>query len=338
MNSFDDQLFIYVIVYCWLTASFCRYFDECGNKVYMKIDLNLFVVFDAIFCEGNLTKAASVLNLSQPAVSHSLGKLRTYFDDPLFIRQGNEMRPTPVAKNVIADVREALHQLQVCLVQSRQFEPMTSRKNFTISLLGSLEATYLPRLMQSLIKESPHINLKSNKRVNRSELENKLASGDIDLAIDALVPVSNNIMHTQLEQDQLVVVTRKNHPAISQNLDLETYLNLEHILVSSRSSGPGVEDFELSRLGLHRKIALRCQHALAACKITIDSEKILTLPKKTAKMYSEMLDISIFPMPVNLPSIDIHLYWHANVDKDPANKWLRNKMLMTTSKTKKMVK
>ena len=132
------------------------------------------------------------------------------------------MRPTAVAKNVIADVREALHQLRVCLVQSRQFEPMTSRKHFTLSLLGSLEATYLPKLMQSLIKESPHIDLQSSRRVRRSELENKLASGDIDLAIDTLIPVSDNIVHTQIEQDQLVVVARKNHPAIAQNLDLKT--------------------------------------------------------------------------------------------------------------------
>ena len=302
-----------------------------GGK--MKIDLNLFVVFDAIYCEGNITKAASVLNLSQPAVSHSLGKLRTYFDDALFIRQGNEMRPTPVAKNVIADVREALHQLRVCLVQSRQFEPMTSRKHFIVSLLGSLEATYLPLLMQNIMKESPHIKLQSSRRVRRSELENKLASGDVDLAIDTLVPVGDNIMHTQLEQDQLVIVARKNHPATLQSLDLKTYLSLEHILVSSRSSGPGLEDFELSRVGVHRKIVLRCQHALAACRIVINSDKILTLPKTAAKMYSEMLDIDIFPMPVKLPPLDVHLYWHVNVDKDPANKWLRNKMIMAASNT-----
>jgi len=301
----------------------------------MKIDLNLFVVFDAIFCEGNITKAASVLNLSQPAVSHSLGKLRTYFDDALFIRQGNEMRPTPVAKNVIADVREALHQLQVCLVQSRQFEPLTSRKNFTLSLHGSLEPYYLPVLMESLTKESPSINLRSNVRVRRTELENKLASGDIDLAIDALFPVSNNILHTQLEQDQLVVVARKDHPDLSKRLDLKTYLRLDHVLVSSRSSGPGLEDFELSRLGLHRNIALRCQHALAACRVIIGNDMLVTLPKILAQMYSEMLDISIVDMPVELTDIDVHLYWHVNVDKDPANKWLRNKMLMAASQTKK---
>ena len=243
----------------------------------MKIDLNLFVVFDAIYCEGNITKAASVLNLSQPAVSHSLGKLRTHFDDALFIRQGNEMRPTPVAKNVIDDVREALHQLQVCLVQSRQFEPLTSRKSFSLSLHGSLEPYYLPILQQSLSLESPSINLSSNKRVRRTELENKLASGDIDLAIDTLIPVSNNIMHTQLELDQLVVVARKNHPAINPDLDLTTYLKLDHVLVSSRSTGPSLEDFELSRIGLHRKISLRCQHALSACRVILNNDMLLIL-------------------------------------------------------------
>ncbi|WP_144207824.1 LysR family transcriptional regulator [Shewanella donghaensis] len=297
----------------------------------MKMDLNLFVVFDAIYCEGNITKAASMLNLSQPAVSHSLGKLRSYFDDPLFIRQGNEMRPTPVAKNVIADVREALHQLQVCLVQSRQFEPLTSRKSFSLSLHGSLEPYYLPTLQQNLSIESPEISLRSNKRVRRSELENKLASGDIDLAIDALIPVSENILHTQLQTDQVVVVARKNHPAIANGLDLDTYLELEHVLVSSRSNGPGLEDFELSRIGLHRKISLRCQHALSACRVIIGNDMLLTLPKTAADMYCEMLDIKIYPMPVELPHIDVHLYWHVNVDKEPANKWLRNKMILAAS-------
>ena len=297
----------------------------------MKIDLNLFIVFDAIYCEGNITKAALALNLSQPAVSHSLGKLRNYFDDPLFVRQGNQMRPTAVANNVIADVREALHQLQVCLVQSRQFEPLTSRKHFTLSLHGSVEASYLPLLMTRLHKESPYTKLKSLKRVHRNELEIKLASGDIDLAIDTLLPVSENIMHTQLEEDQLVVVARQGHPALITPLSLDKYLGQDHVLVSSRSTGPGIEDFELARLGVHREIGLRCQHLFAACQVIAGSDMLLTLPKTAAQMYSNLLGLIISPLPVKLPKIDVHLYWHVNVDLDPANKWLRNQMMMTAT-------
>lgn len=294
----------------------------------MKIDLNLFVVFDAIFCEGNITKAASALNLSQPAVSHSLGKLRVHFDDPLFIRQGNQMKPTSVANNVIADVREALHQLQVCLLQSRNFDPLTSQKHFTLSLHSSLEAPYLPLLTEHLSKKSPHIRLKSNKRGQRKELENKLASGDIDLAIDTLLPVSENVLHTQLQESQLVVIARKDHPTFTTNLSLEAYLEQHHIVASSRSAGSGVEDFELGRLGIQRKIGLRCQQTFAACRVVINSDMLLTLPMSAAAMYSEIFDIMISPLPVKLPTLDVHLYWHTNVDLDPTNKWLRDQLII----------
>lgn len=297
----------------------------------MKVDLNLFVVFEAIYCEGNITKAASALNLSQPAVSHSLSKLRDHFDDPLFVRQGNEMRPSAVANNVVADVREALRQLQICLAQSKQFEPLTSRKNFTISLHGSLEASYLPPLIKRINREAPLVNIQSSRRVNRNELENKLASGDIDLAIDALLPVSDNILHTQLEKNKLVVVARKNHPEIESTLDLALYLAQEHVLVSSRSVGASVEDYELGRLGLQRKVGLRCQHTFSACSVIADNNMLLTLTEKTAQMYAKLFDLVIYQLPVDLPDIDVHLYWHTNLDFEPANKWLRNKIIQTTS-------
>lgn len=297
----------------------------------MKIDLNLFVVFEAIYCEGNITKAASALNLSQPAVSHSLSKLRDYFDDPLFVRQGNEMRPSAVANNVITEVREALRQLQVCLVQSKQFEPLTSRKHFTISLHAALEASYLPPLMQMINRDAPLVNIQSSRRVNRNELENKLASGDIDLAIDALLPVSDNILHTQLEKSKLVVVARKDHPDINSTLDLDLYLAQDHVLVSSRSVGTSIEDFELARLGLHRKIGLRCQHTFSACSVITGNNMLLTTTETTAKMYAQLLNLKIYPLPVDLPELDVHLYWHRNLDFEPANKWLRNKLIQTTT-------
>ena len=296
----------------------------------MKVDLNLFTVFEAIYCEGNITKAASMLNLSQPAVSHSLSKLRAHFNDQLFIRHGNEMRPTPVANNVIADVREALQQLKVCLVQSKQFDPTISRNHFNISLHGAMEASYLPPLFQELKKIAPNIHLQSSRRVNRNELETKLASGDFDLAIDALVPVGENIHHRQLGENKLVVLARKDHPNITHKLDLETYLAQEHVLVSSRTVGQSIEDYELARVGLQRKIFLRCQHAFSACRIIEQSDMLLTLTESTAKMYVDILDLVMLPLPVKLHEIDIHLYWHNNVDCDPANQWLRELLIKVT--------
>lgn len=296
----------------------------------MKVDLNLFTVFDAIYREGNITAAAKHLNLSQPAVSHALARLRTSFDDPLFCRQGNKMQPTPVANGVISDVQEALQQLQVTLAKSKQFDASTSNKHCAISLNSSLEALYLPNLMKRVTEQAPLMTLACTL-VKRSELESKLASGDIALAVDVLLPVSNSVKHTCLSKDELVVVAAKNNRNISNSLSIETYLALKHLLVSSRFSGPGIEDFELGRLGLQRKVALRCQHFFSACRIVASSDMLLTLPKSSAALFSKLLPVNIYPLPVPLPDIDVHLYWHENVDKEPANKWLRNKMLLVAN-------
>lgn len=166
-----------------------------------------------------------------------------------------------------------------------------------------------------------------SNRVRRSELENKLSSGEIDFALDILLPVNDNVMHKQIKSDRLVAVARKDHPALTQAFDLDNYLSQSHVLVSSRTSGPSIEDFELGRLGLQRKIGLRCQHLFSACRIIATSNMMLTLPENAAKIYSELLDLTIIDIPVELPSIDVHLYWHLNVDKDPANIWLREQMI-----------
>lgn len=110
-------------------------------------------------------------------------------------------------------------------------------------------------------------------------------------------------------------------------MTLDEYLDQTHVLVSARTSGPSIEDFELGRLGLQRKIGLRCQHLFSASRVIANSNMLLTLPENTARMYSEMLGLSVTPIPVELPSVDVHLYWHVNVDKDPANIWLREQML-----------
>jgi DNA-binding transcriptional LysR family regulator len=318
----------YILVFAQLIDKLAKVTHN--NVKMMKIDLNLFTIFDTIYRAGSITQAAKILNLSQPAVSHSLAKLRVHFDDVLFIRQGNQMCPTLVAKNVIDDVREALQQLQLSLLQAKQFEPFSSKKQINIALHSSLEASYLPFLMTRLSKESPKTKLTSS-RVSRNDIENKLASGDIDLAVDVLLPLSESIYHTQIEQDKLVVVANKHHVGLESKLELAYYLAQNHVLVSSRAQGPGIEDFELGRLGLQRRVGLRCQHLFSACQVVANSQMLLTLPASAATMFTQVLNLTVYTLPVELPVIDVHLYWHTNVDKDPANKWLRNKILMAAS-------
>lgn len=293
-----------------------------------RIDLNLFTVFEAIYTEGSVTRASQKLNLTQPAISHALGRLRTMFDDPLFIRQGHVMVSTPLARSMIEPVRRSLRGLEVTLNGLDRFDPATTPKQFKLALRDVLEATILPPLIQRVSSTAPLVDLAASQ-VDRRDLESELAAGTLDGAIDVLLPLSSDILHTRIDQDSTVVVARKGHPAIDGALDLATYLKQDHILASSRRKGLGLEDFELSRFGVERRIRLRCQHYFAACRVVSQTDLILTMPGRYARIANQQFDNQILPFPLEVPAFDVFLYWHANVDNDPANRWLREQIMQS---------
>lgn len=287
-----------------------------------RIDLNLFVVLEAIYSEGNITRAGQKLNLTQPAVSHALARLRDVLNDPLFIRQGTQMLPTPFTRHLINPVQHALQTLEQSISEEPRFEPRTSHRCFYIGLRDVLEATVLPPLLQYLQHHAPLIEI-SSVRVDRHDLESELTTGTLDLALDVPYAVSEQIKHTPLTHDQLVVVARQQHPLLTQGLSVENYITQQHILVSSRRKGWALEDVELNRLGLKRQITLRCQHYFAACRVVSETDLLLTMPEHYARLANHQFGNQIWPFPLNSPKLDMHLYWHHSAEKDPAHQWLR---------------
>lgn len=289
-----------------------------------RLDLNLLHVFDTIYREGSLTRAARALHLTQPAVSHSLSRLRDHFDDPLFTRQGNQMVPTPLARRFLESMRPGLTQIQGAVNQFHAFDPATQRKTYSLGLRDILESTFLPRLMARL-DAYPELEIVS-QRVARRDMETQLAAGKLDFAVDILLPVSSQTAHELLRRDRLVVLAREGHPLTAKTLDMAGYLSAKHVLVSSRTEGPGIEDFELSRLGVQRSIRLRCQHYYAACRVVEDTDLLLTMPEAYARIIAERAGIRIMDPPADLPSIDVHLYWHQAYQKEPALIWFRDQL------------
>ncbi|QSP96342.1 LysR family transcriptional regulator [Marinobacter salinisoli] len=289
-----------------------------------RLDLNLLHVFDTIYREGSLTRAAQALNLTQPAVSHSLSRLRDHFDDPLFTRQGHQMVPTPLARRFRDSMRPGLTQIQTAVNQFHAFDPANHRKTYALGLRDILESTFLPPLMQRL---EPFRELEIvSQRVARREMESQLAAGKLDFAVDVLLPVSDQTAHQLLRKDRLVVLARTGHPFVSSPMTMADYLRHQHVLVSSRSEGPGIEDFELSRLGVQRNIRLRCQHYYAACRVVEQSDLLLTMPEAYARIIAERADIHILKPPADMPSIDVYLYWHKAYEREPALVWFRDQL------------
>jgi DNA-binding transcriptional LysR family regulator len=288
----------------------------------MKIDLNLFTVFEAIYTEGSLTRAAERLNLTQPAISHALSRLRDKVDDPLFIRNGHKMQPTAAAQNLFPEVQQALGQLNQALQKAHKFEPATADKTFKIAMGDLIEATLLVPLVNKLEQSAPNLQIAS-VALDRKDVDVKLAGGELDFVVDILRPNKDTIHQTKLVEDELVVLINKNH-YLKPTLSEQDYMSAKHILVSSRPSGPSLVDYAMSSLGVNRNIGLRCQHYFSACQVTNESNFMLTIPKRYAMVLcSKFNNIELRDMPFTTADIDLYLYWHHNHDENPGNQWLR---------------
>ncbi len=296
---------------------------EAGRLDVSRLDLNLFRVFDTIYRERNLTRAAGILCLSQSAVSHAIGRLRAQLGDPLFVREGQGVVPTPLADRLWPDIQEALALLRQAVHRSQAFDAARDITQVTLAMNDELEPSILPVLVRALRAAVPDVRV-SSVRLDRASLRADLAAGRLDCAIDVAQPVSPELCHALLLQDDFVVVSRASAQS-PRKLDTAAYLAAQHVTVSSRRTGRAVEDLGLARLGLERQVVMRCQHYEAACRIVADSDLLLTMPRRQAEAINAAVGNVVLPMPIPLPGVELHLYWHRQREGDPANRWLRER-------------
>ncbi|MBL6689647.1 MAG: LysR family transcriptional regulator [Pseudomonadales bacterium] len=286
------------------------------------IDLNLFVVFDAIYTEGNLTRAGEIIGITQPAVSNSLSRLRNLFDDPLFVRTAEGMVPTPVAQNIIGSVRQSLALIRSSVQESESFDPKVSDKRFRVSMTDLNQAIVLPSLFKVIKKEAPQVSVDCYQ-VHRRDMSIELASGNLDLAIDIPLTPDPQIKQASLYSHPYVCVVNKDNELIGDKLDLDTYLKLQHIHISSRRGGLGHVDLTLGKMGKKREVVLRTQHYLSTPQLVSNSNFALTVPKIFAEFLAVASPTRYLELPFEVPHLESFLYWHESTDSDQANAWMR---------------
>jgi DNA-binding transcriptional LysR family regulator len=290
-----------------------------------RIDLNLLVVLEAILSEGGVGRAATRLNLTQPTISHALARLREQFDDPLFVRQGRTLVPTPLTRSLREPLGAALGAVGGVLTAGRRFDPASSAARFTVAMRDPMELVVLPALARRL-QMAPTVELVT-VQARRRTLEAALAEGAVDAAIDMPLPLSDRVKRRRLATDDFAVVVRPDHPRLKRKPTLAAYLDLQHLMVTSRRSGLGFEDLALAQLGVHRKVRLRCRSFAAAFRVVAESDFVLTMPRRRAGLLNKAYGNRILSLPMAMPALDLYLYWHAAMDGDPANRWLRLALL-----------
>ena len=291
-----------------------------------RLDLNLLRVFDVVHRERNLTRAAAALSLSQSAISHAIGRLRKQLGDPLFARAGFGVTPSPLAERLAPVVRELLGTLSRALTQGQAFDPARDLLRVVVAMREEMEPQLLPALSRRLRQAAPNVEIAS-VRLERGDLAAELAARRIDLAIDVTRPVGAELLHAPLFEDRFCVVAARR-----LRLDLARYVAAGHVTVSSRRSGPSMEEFLLRGRGVQRRVVLRCQSYDAACRIVADSDLLLTMPRNSTRLVDRMEGLFVLAPPLELPPVEMHLYWHRQADGDPALRWLRD-ALMTIARS-----
>jgi len=287
------------------------------------IDLNLLVALDALLREENVTVAGRRIGLSQPAMSHALGRLRELLDDELLVREGRVMRRTELGRQLTPAVRRLVGDIEATLLARRRFDPATSQRSFRIAANDHAGAVLLPALFARVRRAAPGVQLDILPQQG-APAEAELARGDLDAVIGTFVRVAPPLVERVLFREGFVCAVRRDHPAAGR-LTLRRYVELDHLLVASPGYGPGVVDLALEARGMQRRVAMRVPHFLVAPAIVARTDLVLTLPRRVlAAADASALRVSRPPLP--LEDFPVQLIWHQRADSDPGAAWLREQI------------
>ncbi len=284
-------------------------------------DLNLLVAFDALWTERHVTRAARRIGLTQPALSHALGRLRAQLEDPLFQRTSRGLVPTGRAQLLAPAITEALALVRRAVETPPRFDPATLTRTFTIGTSDYGELVILPELAARLGREAPGVRLVVRPIIGLGERE--LLSGAHDLVLSVPHPEGVGLRNEPLFDDRFASLLRAGHPAARRPLTLERYAALAHVLVSPMGEGDSVVDVALRARKLQRRVVLRIPHFLSAPLVVANSDAIITLPERVALAVARQHRLVVRRPPLPLPGISMSSFWHTRNDGDAAHQWLR---------------
>ncbi len=289
------------------------------------LDLNLLRALDALLGERHVSRAAERLRLSQPATSSLLARLRNVFQDPLLVRTGRDLVVTPRALALAPRVRALIEDIEALLAEGVRFDALTVRHRFVVAATDYVQALLAPWLSHKLPVLAPGIDV-ALVAPDSTRIERQQADGQIDLALLNLTRAPGALHARTVLTERFVVIARKKHPKVHRTLTLERFCALEHVLVSpAGASFVGPTDEELAARGLARRVRLSVQGFLAVPPIVAQSDLIAVYPERLARHYAAQLTIVEAPLP--LPGFTMVAAWHERVHRDPAQRWLREKIV-----------
>jgi DNA-binding transcriptional LysR family regulator len=285
-------------------------------------DLNLLFALDVLLEEGSVVAAARRMNLSAPAMSRTLARIRETIGDPIFVKIGRKMVPTPRALTLREQVHQSVQSARRLLEPEREVDLPSLKRDFNLHANDVFISAFGQALMERLCAEAPHVLLRFSPEQDREDTV--LEDGKVDLYISAMRPMGTDVHVQSLFTTKFVGMARDAHPIFDHEITPERFARYEQISVSRRGRPNGPIDVALQRLGLSRRVSLVAPTFHSGVFMLGSSDLILTVPEHVAWAVRRMgLRARSFELPLPLETVVVVQAWHPRFQSDSAHQWLR---------------
>ncbi|MDU8942394.1 LysR family transcriptional regulator [Ovoidimarina sediminis] len=285
-----------------------------------RLDLNLLVTFEALMDEGSVAGAANRLGKTPSAISHALGRLREQAGDPLLVKVGGRMQPSPFALRLIEDVRPILRAVQRAFAPPEPFDPATSRRVFRIAMPAM--TSLIAEIFERLNREAPHVALEWASL--DAGILTAVADEQIDLALmgaDKTLP--EGLMERRMAPLERLTFLRQGHPALA-NWNRQAWLDWPHVMVGMASAGRQTVEDHLRRDGLDRQVGARLSEFSGVAPLIARTNMLWTTVLPFMVRDIATYDLAVRHPPVDLPDFEFRFLWSSRLSADPGNRWLRD--------------
>lgn len=290
------------------------------------VDLNLMVALEALLTEQNVTRAAERTSVGQPAMSASLARLRKHFQDPLLVREGRRLVPTPLAESLIGPVRNALNAVEVVMGRSASFDPSRDERTFTVVASDYVTLVLLRPLLGRLASEAPGVQL--NVVPLNAAFADQLRKGQADLLILPSEVVGQRFAfpHKPLFTDRFVLATHQDNTLVQDSVTMDELVKLPYAAYSGGPL-PAIVETQLESLGVRRRIEVSTQGFVVAPFLLAGTPLVSFVHERLAQCVAEAAGLRFVEQPLPLQPIHEALYWNPRHTDDPAHMWLRERIV-----------
>ena len=286
-----------------------------------RLDMTALVVFEKLLKQRNMSVVATEMGLTQSAISHAVARLRSVFDDPLFVRKGAGVEPTSRALRLAMPLSDALIAVRDAMHVGREFHPGSAARNFSIAAPDTIVGALAPAMLSVFSSIAPRCQIMF-RSVGHVGSAAALIAGEIDLAVGVFPEPPAECVVRWVGHEGFLVASRQDHPRLGGKLDLRTYCELDHMLVSHEHGARGIVDTVLDNLQLHRRISAIMPQMLVAFAAASRSDTIITAPQSACRFAASLYPLDLYPLPIEIPNLTLTLLQHRDSGADPAVTWL----------------